>query len=157
MSDHLESYELNHKAAWEHLKSIATRMGKSYETVRKQCHPPIVNNFGHEEIDRYGAFLQFWYAVKAVNSEGGSLYVQDLIAREAAEDYSGELTKADWLDEIASTAKETSEAIVAACRRESVAEIVVEATQAIAQLQRLISVAHAQADKPDNIKSLRSA
>jgi hypothetical protein len=153
MSDHLESYELNHKAAWGHLKGIAPRMGRTYETVRKQCHPPVVNNFGHEEIDRYGAFLQFWYAVKAENPEGGSLYVQDIIARNAAEDYS----KADWLDEIASTAKETSEAIVAACRRESVAEIVVECTQAIAQLQRMISVAHAQADKPENIKSLRSA
>jgi hypothetical protein len=155
MSEHLESWELNKKAAWDFLKGIAVRMGRSYETARKQCHPPTINHFGNEEMDRYGAFLQFWYAVKAENPEGGSLYVQDLTARDAAEDSPTELSKADWFVQVGKVAKESSEAIEAACNNRSVTEIVVESTQAIAQLQRLMSMAHAQATQEKTV--LRAA
>jgi hypothetical protein len=138
---------LNHgdKEALAHLCDVSPSL------ISQQCNPD------ESKPSWYGRFKLFLWAVSHINPDAAQTIKSDMDASFEAwttkpvED----LSRADWMDEVAATSKETSDAIIAACHRKSPAEIAKECDEAIAQLQRLRSVAHAQADKP--VKALRSA
>jgi hypothetical protein len=129
---------LNHgdKEALAHLCDVSPSL------ISQQCNPD------ESKPSWYGRFKLFLWAVSHINPDAAQTIKSDMDASFEAwttkpvED----LSRADWMDEVA---------IIAACHRKSATEIAKECDEAIAQLQRLRSVAHAQADKP--VKALRSA
>ena len=136
----MESWQLNYTAAFDYLKGIATRIGKSYEWCRRQCHAPA------DHPDYYGAFLVWWYAVLSVNPGGADLYINDLIARRDAARCPGELAEAEWSEAVAAAAEEVGQGLAAASRRRDPAAIAKEVSEGIEKLQRVMALnrAHAQ-------------
>lgn len=135
----MESWQLNYTAAFDYLKGIATRIGKSYEWCRRQCHAPA------DHPDYYGAFLVWWYAVLSVNPTGADLYINDLIARRDAARCQGELAEAEWSEAVAA-AEEVGQGIAVATRRPDAALIAKEVSEDIEKLRRVLALnrAHAQ-------------
>ncbi len=142
-----ESHEINFEAAWDFLKEISVRFGKSYETCRTQCHPPAQGQFGREELDYYGRFLAWYYAVRGANPAGARLYYRDFQARHMAEEMRGHLQEIPWCDAIGSVAKESAEAITAAVKNKSTSEIVKQCSEAITALETIIQMAHVHANE----------
>jgi hypothetical protein len=137
----MESWQLNYTAAFDYLKGIATRIGKSYEWCRRQCHAPA------DYPDYYGAFLVWWYAVLSVNPTGADHYINDLIARRDAARCPGELAEAEWSEAVAAAAEEVGQGIAVATRRRDAALIAKEVSEGIEKLQRVLALnrAHAHA------------
>lgn len=136
----MESWELNFNAAWDYLKGVAARIGKTYEWCRRQCHPPA-----GEHPDYYGAFLIWWYAILAVNPAGADLYIHDLIARRDAARDLRELADADWSEMVAQTTEECARGIAEATRRGDATTIATELSKAQAAIQRLLALNRAAA------------
>jgi hypothetical protein len=143
----LECYELNHLAFGEHKKAVADRMGLTYETIRLQTKAPKESYFGKEEINWWQRFQQQFLAVLAVNPAGAAMYLDVLNTAYQANRSPENLGDADWYAEVGRTAKETSEAVVAACNNRSVNEVQKEIREAIVQLERLAAITAAKSSE----------